>query len=362
MLVDGAIVVAEYADKRLEEGDEPREAYAAAARRMFWPIVSSTATTLCAFLPMLLWPGMPGQFMSQLPITLIFVLSASLLVALIYLPVLGASVGALAASIGRVAAAIDRALGGVLGRLAARFSRPKRPRAARAGLFGRFIWAIVGNPVGPVIAIAGAVAAVIGAFMLYGQYGKGVEFFVKTEPERANVYVRALGNLSLDEQDRLLRRVEREVLEVEGVSAVFAFSGVGGLTQEGGDAPQDAIGQLQLELSPWQGRLLRADPLFGDEVLAEIDRRIKDQPGVIAEVLKQKEGPQQGKPIQLELSSNDYEALQAAAARMRARFRRRSRTPRRRRHPPAPGHRVALPRRSRRGPGASAPTCRWWAA
>ncbi len=89
MLVDGAIVVVEYADRRIDDGAGPMEAYTDAAKRMFWPIVSSTATTLCAFLPMLFWPGVPGQFMGMLPVTLIFVLSASLVVALIYLPVLG---------------------------------------------------------------------------------------------------------------------------------------------------------------------------------------------------------------------------------------------------------------------------------
>ena len=78
MLVDGAIVVVEYADKRISEGEGPMHAYVAAAKRMFWPVVSSTATTLCAFLPMLFWPGVPGQFMRMLPVTLIFVLSASL--------------------------------------------------------------------------------------------------------------------------------------------------------------------------------------------------------------------------------------------------------------------------------------------
>ena len=89
MLVDGAIVVVEYADKRIQQGVGPMRAYVEAAKRMFWPVVSSTATTLCAFLPMLFWPGVPGQFMGMLPLTLIFVLSASLIVALIYLPVLG---------------------------------------------------------------------------------------------------------------------------------------------------------------------------------------------------------------------------------------------------------------------------------
>ena len=95
MLVDGAIVVVEYADKRIAEGTGPMEAYGSAAKRMFWPIVSSTATTLCAFLPMLFWPGVPGEFMRMLPITLIYVLSASLLVALIYLPVIGGVAGRL---------------------------------------------------------------------------------------------------------------------------------------------------------------------------------------------------------------------------------------------------------------------------
>ncbi|WP_425289170.1 efflux RND transporter permease subunit [Yoonia algicola] len=93
MLVDGAIVVVEYADKRIKEGVGPMHAYVEAAKRMFWPIISSTATTLCAFLPMLFWPGVPGQFMGMLPVTLIFVLSASLVVALIYLPVMGGVTG-----------------------------------------------------------------------------------------------------------------------------------------------------------------------------------------------------------------------------------------------------------------------------
>ncbi|MEL7164155.1 MAG: efflux RND transporter permease subunit [Pseudomonadota bacterium] len=95
MLVDGAIVVVEYADKRQQAGVGPMKSYVEAAKRMFWPVVSSTATTLCAFLPMLFWPGVPGEFMGMLPVTLIFVLSASLIVALVYLPVMGGVLGRL---------------------------------------------------------------------------------------------------------------------------------------------------------------------------------------------------------------------------------------------------------------------------
>ncbi|WFE88066.1 efflux RND transporter permease subunit [Roseibium porphyridii] len=89
MLVDGAIVMVEYADRKVHEGMEDREAYIRAARLMFWPIVSSTATTLVAFLPMLLWPGVAGEFMSYLPIMVIIVLTAALLTAMVFLPVTG---------------------------------------------------------------------------------------------------------------------------------------------------------------------------------------------------------------------------------------------------------------------------------
>jgi multidrug efflux pump len=108
MLVDGAIVVVEYADKRLSEGARPMQAYTDAAKRMFWPIVSSTATTLCAFLPMLFWPGVPGEFMGMLPVTLIFVLSASLIVALIYLPVLGGVAARFSRNVDRGSAVLSR--------------------------------------------------------------------------------------------------------------------------------------------------------------------------------------------------------------------------------------------------------------
>jgi multidrug efflux pump len=89
LLVDGAIVMTEYADRKVHEGMEDREAYIRAAKLMFWPIVSSTATTLVAFLPMLLWPGVAGEFMSYLPIMVIIVLTASLFTAMVFLPVTG---------------------------------------------------------------------------------------------------------------------------------------------------------------------------------------------------------------------------------------------------------------------------------
>ena len=93
ILVDGAIVVVEYADRKMAEGLNRREAYAMASSRMFLPILSSTGTTLAAFGPMLFWPGVSGKFMSYLPITVIILLSASLVTAMVFLPVVGGLVG-----------------------------------------------------------------------------------------------------------------------------------------------------------------------------------------------------------------------------------------------------------------------------
>ncbi|WP_375570177.1 efflux RND transporter permease subunit [Ahrensia marina] len=106
LLVDGAIVVVEYADRKIAEGLEPTEAYIRAARLMFWPIVSSTATTLAAFLPMLLWPGVTGEFMGYLPLMVVIVLSAALLTAMVFLPVTGGLVGRAAHWMGRHALGI----------------------------------------------------------------------------------------------------------------------------------------------------------------------------------------------------------------------------------------------------------------
>ena len=93
MLVDGAIVVTEYADRKLAEGASKMQAYSEAAKRMAWPITASTATTLAVFMPLLFWPDIVGEFMRFMPITIIATLAASLVMALIVLPTIGSMIG-----------------------------------------------------------------------------------------------------------------------------------------------------------------------------------------------------------------------------------------------------------------------------
>ena len=83
-------MVVEYAERKLQEGVPKKEAFIMAAKKMFVPVVSATFTTLGAFIPLLFWPGIIGKFMSYLPIIVIVVMCASLLSALIFMPIIGA--------------------------------------------------------------------------------------------------------------------------------------------------------------------------------------------------------------------------------------------------------------------------------
>ncbi|MEM8624445.1 MAG: efflux RND transporter permease subunit [Pseudomonadota bacterium] len=298
ILVDGAIVVVENADKRIAAGEGPMRAYTLAAKRMFWPIAASTGTTLCAFLPMLFWPGLAGEFMGQLPVTIIFVLTASLIVALLYMPVLGGIVG--------------RA-GRALGLEKRQPVLPEPPKPYRRSLFGRAVGLIVLNPIGPLVAIGVAASAIFGIFSYYGTHNNGTQFFTDLDADRANVFIRARGNLSLSEQDRLTRIVEDRVRAIDGVESVFAFAGTGG-GGVGEDEPADSVGEVLIELENWR---TRRPP---DEIYADVRAAVANLPGFTAEVVEIEDGPEQGKPVQLELRSYDWDRLLEAAAISRQRF------------------------------------------
>ncbi len=108
MLVDGVIVTTESADRQIAMGANRRDAYRRGAQRMAWPIISSTITTLMVFMPLLVWPGIVGQFMKYLPITVICVLTASLFMALIFIPVLGGMIGKKSVPRGAISATAPR--------------------------------------------------------------------------------------------------------------------------------------------------------------------------------------------------------------------------------------------------------------
>ncbi len=274
MLVDDAIIVVEYAERRMSEGMEKRQAFAEASHKMAGPVISSTLTRIAAFSPLLFWPGIVGEFMKYMPITLIATLSASMLYALIFVPTLGAII-------------------------AKPFKDPPDHKD------GAYMW-LVGKAIRhPVIVLFLALGTLVAVPYTYAQIGKGVEFFPNVEPDYGLLYVKARGNLSIDEKDALVQKAEARILGWPGISTVYTRVGSGG--GAGNSAPADVIGTIQYEFVDWRERKPAND------ILADLRVAMQGIPGVDIEVSVPAAGPSSGKAIQIRLSADDPAGLNDAA-------------------------------------------------
>jgi multidrug efflux pump len=286
MLVDGAIVVTEYADRKMGEGLHRREAYGLAAKRMAWPIIASTATTLAVFMPLLFWPGIVGEFMKFLPITLIATLAGSLLVALIFVPTLGALIGKPGSGNTEVQTHLNAAESGSLTDI--------------PGMTGWYVRVVSLSVRHPIKIVAFAVALLISVQTYYSMNGNGVEFFPTVEPEMAIAWVHARGNMSIEENDALIKEVEDRILKIDGFASVYTRVGKSG---GGSDVAEDVIGTIQFEFRDWQTRRP------AKEIVAEVREKTADLAGIHVEVRIPESGPPTGKPIQLHFRSRVPEAI-----------------------------------------------------
>ncbi|MCB1497916.1 MAG: efflux RND transporter permease subunit [Bauldia sp.] len=283
MLVDDAIIVSEFAERRMGEGMRPREAYAFAADRMTGPVVAATLTRVAAFSPLLFWPGIVGEFMGYLPLTLIATLSASLVAALIFTPTLGALIG--------------------------RAQQVHHDRAPREGPYLKTVRLAVRHPGMTIIA---TLIVLFGVIFAYGKYGAGQEFFPDVEPDAGQVLVHARGNMSLGEKDALLKEVEDRILDMDELSTIYTR--VGDSQRGNENVTEDVIGTIDFEFIDWQERRPAG------EVMDEVRQRTGDLPGIKVEVTAPNAGPPTGKPIQVQLSGNVPEALERAAREVTARL------------------------------------------
>jgi len=292
MLVDGAIVVTEMADRRMAEGESRHDAYSRAAVRMAWPIIASTCTTLAAFVPLALWPGTSGEFMKYLPITLIAVLAASLVMALLFVPTLGS----------------------IFGRTGANTEDARRNLAAAetgdlddvtgvTGTYIQFLKRTLRHPWLNVAAVSGLLVTVYMAFFIFG---KGIEYFPDVEQPFGMVDIRARGDLSTTERDDLVRQVEERVLGMPEIEFLYAKTG------SSDQGAEDQIGSLTLNYVDWRERRP------ADDILAEIRERTKDLVGIRIESRKPDPGPPIGKPIRIEFSSRFPDLLNNSVAHVRA--------------------------------------------
>jgi len=289
LLVDGAIVVSEYADRKMHEGLDRLNAYRMASQRMAWPIMASTATTLAAFFPLLFWPGVPGQFMKYMPITLIFTLTASFLMALIFMPTLGSRIG----KKGEMS-------GDSLSQIAQGTAFDPRKLSGFTGIYIRLVDRLIKRP----ILVSGAILSVmVGIFVIFASARVPVEFFPEIPPNQIILNIHARGNLSLDEKDKLVRAVESRIQDLHGIESLQSQT----LTrvETGGNDSEDLIGKLSVDFIDWRE--------LGDvyEVIQTFRDRTENMPGIFVEIVLPDQGPAQGKDLQIEVSSENPEKLLA---------------------------------------------------
>ncbi len=291
MLVDGAVIVTEYADRKMAEGLPRHTAYALSARRMVRPVLFSTATTVAAFLPLLFWTGVVGEFMKYLPITLTATLMASLLMALVFVPTIGALVGTASTTDPEALRAIVASEHGEV-----------RALTGFTGWYARILDHALHRPV---LVICVALTLLVGVQGAYWTFGRGLQFFPDIEPDSAIIYVHARGNLAMVEKDQLVREVEGRILAMDQreFRVVYALSG-----KEPGfvDVAEDMIGRVTVEFADWQQRRQV------DVILDEVRHRVADLSGIGIDIRKNKEGPPVGKPIQVQLSARNPDLLPAA--------------------------------------------------
>ncbi len=297
MIVDGAIVIAEYADCKMADGLSPKDAYIAASLRMFAPATASMLTTLAAFLPLMFWPGIDGQFMRILPITVFAVLFCSLIFALVILPVLGALFGK---------AHLDEE---AIKKIQLLEHGDPRELQGITGAYARLIERVLLKPVRSLVIM---LSMLIGIFVLYGSYNFGTQYFTESEGVHGEVNISTRGNLSSQESANLVMEVESIIRSTPHVYSVYTTAYPVGTAQGRRNASEDEIGHILVELVPSSERAATSKEVFWN-----IRERTKHLPGITIFADSLKGGPPISSDVQIEFQSDNQEVLQAEAVRVR---------------------------------------------
>ncbi|MCB9519816.1 MAG: efflux RND transporter permease subunit [Myxococcales bacterium] len=293
MLVDNAIVTVENIYRHGHMGKGRVQAALDGVSEVAWPIISSTATTVFAFVPLMFWPGLMGEFMYFLPLTVVICLSASLFVALVINPTLSAAFMALPKA-GSVPHDMDD-----IASLPQNFLY--RAYGATLNFAARF----------PSVVLGGSAVLFVATFMLFGKMNGGVEFFPHVTPEQAFVNITLPDGSNVEASDRVVRRVERVLANERNIKQFVADVGAGNGNQmdfgAGGTAPHRS--RITIDFLPRDQQIESAYDTI-DRIRAEL----ANVPGCEFEVAEAEEGPPTGAPISLELVGRDYQVLGQIAA------------------------------------------------
>ncbi|WP_319468393.1 efflux RND transporter permease subunit [uncultured Pseudodesulfovibrio sp.] len=281
MLVDNGIVVVENIYRHMQMGKTRLEAAQNATDEVAWPVIASTLTTIGAFFPMIFWPGIMGEFMSYLPVTVIIALVASLFIALVINPVLSAKFQGIPETGADVKpSAIDRMMERLKAvyRPALEWSLDNRLKVL-AFSFGFLVFSIVS----------------------FGMFGKGVEFLPETEPKRADVKIKAPIGTNLDASDSFVRVVEDVASEYPDIDYTIANTGESGASDEIGTH----YSLVKLDFLDMKDRSRPSS-----EIINEIRSRLRAAiRGAEVQAEPEAMGPPTGKAVNLEITGNDLRQL-----------------------------------------------------
>ena len=287
MLVDNAIVIVENIYRHMQLGYGRLEAAHKGAAEVAVPITTSTLTTVAAFFPLLFWPGIIGDFMKYLPITVIITLSCSLFVALVINPTLSSAVA------------------------------PGKARELHRGHwfldgYRRLLrWVLRNWPV----TLGGAVLLLVTMGALYRQFGRGVEFFPEIDPERAAIDIRMPQGTNIEQTNQLAiqieRRVEKYRYAIQHVVANVGSESGNPLQGGGGGGPH--LANITLLFPEYAQRKVSSD-----SVIASLRRDLSDIPGAEIKVDKEKMGPPTGEDVSIRIIGRDFQILERLDQQVRA--------------------------------------------
>ena len=279
ILIDGAIIVVEYANRRASEGIDKKKVFVLSAKKMFIPVLASTLTTLAAFFPLIFWPGVAGEFMFFLPVTLLAVLSSSLLMALIFIPTIGGIFG------------FDKSLNQQnLKNLTLLESGDLNQIK---GLQSKYIKIMRYSLDNPKKLITLTLVFLVFTQFLYMRYGKGVEYFPPIEPDYAEIVVHARGNYSPIEKDEILKKVENTIIENQYIRNLYSRSGT--IEGQKRSESEDVIGSIKIELINWKNRPK------ANQILNDLKIQTKNFPGIYIEFIEKKDGPPKDRDVEIKI-------------------------------------------------------------
>ena len=356
LLVDNGIVVVENIYRYMQDGYSSIEAAKFGTGEVAWPIIASTATTLAAFLPLAFWPGIMGEFMKFMPITLMLVLGSSLFVALVINPVLtsrfmkvdtqadersgyitkrknvfiGIAIMLLIAVAGQIinidwirnlmvlAAAISALNFFLLRPGAFLFQNSMMPRLEK--FYNRFVtFALDG--IKPILFFIGTFLLLFASGLLFAVKTPKVTFFPSEDPIYINTFIELPLGVDIEKTNEITKEVETKILQIlekneQIVEAVLTQ--IGENTSDPNQPPEPGLtphkARITVNFVPTQDR----GGVSTREILNEIRGSIKNYAGVKIFVDKNADGPPTGKPINLEIRGDNIDTLVTLTARVKA--------------------------------------------